>query len=171
MLAYNTSEYNTTKRTPFFINKGFKADVFIKIRKCEELVPHIIIIVKEIHKLQNKLWQNLIFFNKKIKRFADKKRVRGLTLKKKDKVYLLQRTPNTKIIFIRITRLSNKLDFAKLEPFKIIKVLKLIIYKLNLPNSIKIIKIRHMSVLKLADSEAPLIENVPDINPKSQEKI
>ena len=48
MLAYNISEHSIIKRTPFFINKGFKADVFIKIRKCEELVPHIVIIVKKI---------------------------------------------------------------------------------------------------------------------------
>ena len=75
MLVYNTSEYNTTKRTPFFINKGFKADVSIKIRKCEELIPHIIIIVKKIHELHKKLRQNLTFFNKKIKGFANKKRV------------------------------------------------------------------------------------------------
>ena len=35
----------------------------------------------------------------------------------------------------------------------------------------KIIKIRHVSVLKLADPEALLIEDMPDINPKSQEKV
>ena len=42
-------------RTPFFINKGFKADVLLKIRKCEELVLYIIIKVEEIYKLQSKL--------------------------------------------------------------------------------------------------------------------
>ena len=89
MLAYNTSEHSTIKRTPFFINKEFKVDIFIKIRKCEELVLYIIIIVDKIHKLQKKLQQDLIFFNRKMKKFADKKRVRGLTLKKRDKVYLL----------------------------------------------------------------------------------
>ena len=51
MLAYNISEHSTIKRTPFFINKGFKADVSIKIRKYEELVLYIVIIVKKIHKL------------------------------------------------------------------------------------------------------------------------
>ena len=35
-----------------------------------------------------------------MKEFADKKRVRGPTLKEKNKVYLLQEIPNTKIIFI-----------------------------------------------------------------------
>ena len=78
---------------------------------------------------------------------------------------------NTKIIFIKTTRLSNKLDFAKLKPFKIIKILGLITYELNLLDSIKITKIRHISVLKLVDPEAPLIKNISDINPKSQKKI
>ena len=85
--------------------------------------------------------QNLIFFNKTIKKFTNRKRVWGLTFKKGNKVYLLQRTPNTKVIFIQIIRPSNKLNFIKLEPFKIIRVLELIIYKLNLPDSIKFIRI------------------------------
>ena len=56
MLAYNTLEHSTTKKTPFFINKGFEADIFIKIKKYEELVPHIIIIVEEIYELQEELF-------------------------------------------------------------------------------------------------------------------
>ena len=64
-------------------------------------------------------------------------------------------------------RSSNKLNFAKLRPFKILKVLGLVIYKLNLPDSMKITRIRHISVLKLVNLEAPLMENIPDINPKS----
>ena len=48
---YNTLKYSITKRTLFFINKEFKANVFIKIRKCEELVLYIIIIVEEIYEL------------------------------------------------------------------------------------------------------------------------
>ena len=51
MLMYNTLEHSTTKRTLFFINRGFKANISIKIKKCEELVLYIVIIVKEIYKL------------------------------------------------------------------------------------------------------------------------
>ena len=64
-------------------------------------------------------------------------------------------------------RPSNKLDFTKLEFFKILKVLEPVIYKLDLLDSIKIIKIRHVSVLKLVDLEVSLMEDIPDINPKS----
>ena len=100
MITYNTSKHSTTKRTPFFINKGFKADILLKTRRYEELIPHTIIIVNKIHELQEKLRQNLIFFNRKIKKFTDRKRVRGPTLRKKKNIYLLRKTPNTKITFI-----------------------------------------------------------------------
>ena len=35
----------------------------------------------------------------------------------------------------------------------------------------RIIKIRYILVLKLVDPEAPLIKNILDIDPKSQEKV
>ena len=55
MIAYNTSEYSTTRRTPFFINKGFEADVSLETKECEELVSHAVITVEEIYKLQKEL--------------------------------------------------------------------------------------------------------------------
>ena len=61
-------------------------------------------------------------------------------------------------------RLSNKLDFPKLGPFKLIKVLKPVIYKLDFPDSI-------ISVLELIDPKTPLMENIPDINLNSQKKV
>ena len=52
---YNTSEYSTTKRTLFFINKEFKADISIKIRKYKELIPYTVTIIEKIYELQKKL--------------------------------------------------------------------------------------------------------------------
>ena len=63
------------------------------------------------------------------------------------------------------------MNFAKLKPFRILKILELVTYKLDLPDSIKITRIRHILVLKLVNPEAPLIEDIPDINPKSQKKV
>ena len=63
------------------------------------------------------------------------------------------------------------MDFIKLKLFRILKVLELVIYKLDLLDSIKIIKIKYILVLKLADPEVPLIKNIPNINSKSQENI
>ena len=68
-------------------------------------------------------------------------------------------------------RFSDKLDFAKLEPFKVLKILGLVIYKLDLPDSTRITRIYHILVLELVNLEAPFMEDIPDINPESQEKI
>ena len=70
-------------------------------------------------------------------------------------------------MFIQTTRLSNKLNFTKLELFKILKVLEPVTYKLKFSDSIRIIKIHHILILKLVDPEAPLIKNILNINPKS----
>ena len=44
-------------------------------------------------------------------------------------------------------------------------------YKLDLSDSMRIIRIHHILVLKPADPEVPLMQNIPDINPKSQKKV
>ena len=63
------------------------------------------------------------------------------------------------------------MDFAKLGLFKIIRVLELVIYKLDLSDSMRIIRICHILVLELTDPEVFLIKNIPNINPGSQEKV
>ena len=59
------------------------------------------------------------------------------------------------------------MDFTKLGFFKILKVLELIMYKLDLSDSIKIIRIRYILVLEPADPDALLMKDMLDIDPKS----
>ena len=44
-------------------------------------------------------------------------------------------------------------------------------YKLDFSDSMRIIRIRHISVLELVNSKASLIKNILNINLKSQEKV
>ena len=64
-------------------------------------------------------------------------------------------------------RLSNKLGFIKLESFKIIKVLELIMYKLDLSDSMRITRICYILVLKLIDLRVLLVKDILNINPES----
>ena len=68
-------------------------------------------------------------------------------------------------------RLSHKSDFAKLRSFKIVKILGPVTYKLDFLDSMRIIRIRYILVLELADPEAPLMKNILDINSKSPKNI
>ena len=72
--------------------------------------------------------------------------------------------------FIQITKLNNKLYFIKLSPFKILKVLRPVIYKHNLLEDMKITQVQHILVLEPAHPDTPVEENTPGINPNSQEK-
>ena len=68
-------------------------------------------------------------------------------------------------------RLSNKLNFTKLKSFKVLIILGPVTYELDFSDNIRITRIHYILVLKLVDPEAPLIKNIPYINPKSQKKI
>jgi hypothetical protein len=63
-------------------------------------------------------------------------------LKKKDKIYLIQRNIQTK-------QLSTKLDHKKLGLFKIKRIIGLVNYKLVLPRTINIHPIFYISLLEL----------------------
>jgi hypothetical protein len=75
--------------------------------------------------------------------YYNKKRLKGPTFLEGDLVYLLQKNIKTK-------RLSSKLDYTKLGLFKILKVLGLLIYKLELPLFIRIHLVFHILFLELA---------------------
>ena len=88
------------------------------------------------------------------------------TLKEENKVYLLRRNIKTK-------RLSDKLDYKKLGPFRIEKVLGPMNYKLTLPKIMNIYPIFYISFLELAPSGAPAapITEINPINPNAEYKI
>jgi hypothetical protein len=87
-------------------------------------------------------------------------------LKKKDKIYLIQRNIQTK-------QPSIKLDHKKLRLFKIKRIIGLVNYKLILPKTINIYPVFHISLLELVLLGAlpvPIIEIEP-INPNTEYKI
>ncbi len=93
--------------------------------------------------------------------YANKKRNKEFTFKKKNKVYLLRWNIKTK-------RLSNKLNHIKLESFEILEEKRLINYKLNLSTFMKIYSIFHISLLKFADLNSSIQTKSSEIDSKSQ---
>src|SRR4051812_37122333 len=75
--------------------------------------------------------------------YYNRKRSKGLDLKEGDRVFLLTK-------FLRIKRLSKKLDFKRVRPFRIIKKIANSNYKLSLLNTIKVrSKVFYISLLEL----------------------
>ena len=80
----------------------------------------------------------------------------ALMLKKRDKVYLLQKN-------IKIIKLSNKLDHVKIRSFKIIRDIKEISFKLKLSEEMQWKhSVFHISLLKLALTEISILRKVLD---------
>ena len=84
--------------------------------------------------------------------YYNKKRVKGPTLKKGDRVYLLRKNFKTQ-------RPSDKLDFKKLGPFEIKEVKGTVNYELKLLKTMQMHLVFHISLLKLAPNSAPRTPN------------
>ncbi len=93
--------------------------------------------------------------------YANKKKDRKSTLKKRNKVYLLRRNIKTK-------RSSNKLNHMKLESFEILKEKRSINYELNLSAFMRIPLIFHIFLLKFADSNTSIQTESSEIDSESQ---
>ena len=89
-----------------------------------------------------------------MKKYYNKKRSKGLNLKKGDKVWLLYKN-------FKNRQLSKKLDYVKLGLFMIVvKILK-VMYKLDLPAKIKIYLVQYIVILKPAKGDIkPLVYKI-----------
>ena len=80
---------------------------------------------KELKEMQERLSIDIAFYNARMSMYYNRKYSKALALKKGDKVYLLRHNINTK-------QLSDKLDFKKLELYKIKKAIELVNFELLL---------------------------------------
>jgi hypothetical protein len=146
-LAYNTTETETTRVTPFFANFGFEAD----LRQGPDVaVPRAAVKADQLSSLHAMLKEELEFVRHRMKQYYDKNRLEGPRLARGDKVYLISRNLRTK-------RPSRKLDFKKLGPFKIDECISQFNYRLALPASMKLrTSVFHISLLEPAPKNARL---------------
>jgi hypothetical protein len=86
-------------------------------------------------------------------KYTNRKRIKGPTLKGRDKVYLLQRN-------IKLNKLTKKLDAVKLGPFKILRQKGPVNYKLELLKKIHILPTFYVSLLEPATLDAMLEQDV-----------
>jgi hypothetical protein len=93
------------------------------------LVPRVVVKADKMSSLYIILKEDLEFIRTRIKKFYNRNRLEGPYLEEGGKVYLISRNLYTK-------RLSRKLDFRKIRPFKIDKKISENNYILALPSTI-----------------------------------
>jgi len=145
----------------FFANYEFESKTLKKSCEFAQLAQKATLQIEQLQMLQKELQKNLQFLSKCMTLYANKRRDRRFTLKKKDKVYLLRRNIKTK-------RSSNKLNHTKLKSYKILEIKESINYKLNLSTFMKIHLIFYICLLKSVNSNTSIQTKSSEINSESQ---
>ena len=94
--------------------------------------------------------------------YYNKHCLKGSRLRREDKVYLTRRN-------IKITRLSDKLDYKKIRPFEVIEVIGKVNYRLKLLDKMKINLVFYISLLELALVNTLVI--APDLAKEENELV
>jgi hypothetical protein len=150
--AYNSAESEPIKCSPFFANYGFEPEIHRVPRQGLE-VPKAVRQTEELKALHEQLRKELHFTQERMSKYANQKRLKGPTFREGSRVFLLRRN-------IKTRRPSDKLDHKKLGPFRVKKVISDVNYELDLPNTMKIHPIFHVSMLEPAPPNAELTEPV-----------
>jgi hypothetical protein len=137
--AYNNSVHTTTRLTPFFANYGYHPEMHFKPLKdarfrFERAAD------ERLGKLQmarNRLRDSILEAQERQMRYAGGKE---MMFEVGDKVWLSAK-------YIQTARPSKKLDYKRLGPFKVTKVINRNAYRLELPYSMKVHNVFHVSLL------------------------
>jgi len=160
-LTFNSATTKVISVSSFFANYEFESEIFKRSREFAQLAQKATLQIKQLQLLQKELQKNIQFLSKRMTLYANKRRDRESTLKKRNKAYLLRRNIKTK-------RSSNKLNHTKLESYKILEIKESINYKLDLSTSMKIHSIFHICLLKSADSNTSIQTKSSKIDSESQ---
>ena len=147
--AYNNHQHSTTRISPFYANYG----------KHPNWDPHnnITTLTSEAAttkinkpvKIHEKLSRRAIQGRKDTTKQVNKKKLKGPTFERGDKVYLLTKNLKSK-------RPSSKLDHVRIGPFEVEKQTNKVNYQLKLPAKARIHPNFHVSLLEPAPKNAPV---------------
>ncbi|KAL0934452.1 reverse transcriptase domain protein [Colletotrichum truncatum] len=160
--AYNSAVGESTKESLFYLNYGFNPTAYGQPRQG----PTALKAVADINKLkeiQRDLPRDLEFIRERMRKYANKTRVKGPTLKEGDSAYLLRRNIKTK-------RPSDKLDFKKLRPFEITKKVSNVNFKLALPDTMKCHPVFHISLLEPAPKGSRTMDHI-EVDPEQDYEV
>jgi hypothetical protein len=147
--CYNNTQSETTKVTPFFGNYGYHPRFEPDLGEADTEHPEVSEYVSALNALHEQLRAEMTHAQMSHAEQANKTRHPDPVLRPGDRVWLRRK-------HIRTTRPSNKLDHKLLGPYAILEKIGSRAYKLDLPPSVKLHPVFHISLLEPArpNSEA-----------------
>ena len=147
--AYNNHQHSTTRISPFYANYGkhpyWDPNNNVTTSTSETATTKINKIVKLHEELKRRVNQG----GKDTAKQVNKKRLKGPTFEREDKVYLLIKNLKSK-------QPSSKLDHVRIKPFEVEKQTSEINYRLKLPAKAQIHPNFHILLLEPAPKNAPV---------------
>jgi hypothetical protein len=141
--AYNNAQHASTGMSPFFANYGYNPRAILRVTTTLHPNPRAEEFLDRLKATHDHLRRNLKEAQSKYKDNYDVKRKDKPPFKVGDMVWLLRRN-------IKTTRPSAKLDFKRLGPYRISTIVgeSQLAYKLELPTSMRIHPVFHVSLLE-----------------------
>ena len=139
--SYNNSKHSATTLSPFFANYGFHPRMSLLPPSPDSATPAADSYVAQLREAQTTLQTELLKARKAMEVSANRKRRPAPDFIPGQKVWLLRRHISTK-------RPSSKLDVRRLGPFPIIEQIGTSAFRLDLPRSMQIHPVFHVSLLE-----------------------
>ena len=145
--SQNNSKHSATNLTPFFANNGFHPRMSLLPASPDSATPAADSYVQRLHAAQTILKRELLKAQKAMETSAHRRRRRAQNFVPGQKVWLLRHHIST-------TRPSSKLDVRRLGPFVIIGQVGSTAFHLDLPPSMQIHPVFHVSLIFKTRSRA-----------------
>ncbi|XP_077137504.1 uncharacterized protein LOC143803164 [Ranitomeya variabilis] len=140
--SYNNSQSASTKQSPFYANLGYHPNILPQF-PIDTPLPAVAERITSLQRNIDLLKENLQLAQERYKRAADKFRKPAPAFKVGDLVWL-----STKNLKLRIP--SSKLGHKYIGPYKISRIVSAVACRLQLPGTMKIHPVFHVSLLKAA---------------------
>ncbi|SGZ11730.1 BQ5605_C028g10452 [Microbotryum silenes-dioicae] len=152
--AYNNSFHSSIGASPFYVTRGYHPRLEVSLR--DSFVTDVPKYLQHLRSVQETARKQILQAQETQARFANLKRKPSPPFKIGDQVLLNQKKNQT-------SRPSSKLDSHKLGPFRIQRIISPAAFKLELPASMKIHPVFHVSLLEpyQANSLASRCSNPP----------
>jgi transposase InsO family protein len=151
--AYNNSRNATTGLTPFFALYGYNPDISICEGRPKDDIPAASERLAELQRVRKEMesaWSKAVatqatYYNR---HRTPKSFAVG------DMVYLVGKN-------IRTRRPSKKLDYKKFGPYKVLETIGKQAYRLDLPNTLRVHDVFHVSLLEMARARSGQVTTTP----------
>ncbi|SGY56118.1 BQ5605_C006g04108 [Microbotryum silenes-dioicae] len=152
--AYNNSFHSSIGTSPFYVTRGYHPRLEVSLR--DSFVTDVPKYLQHLRSVQETARKQILQAQETQARFANLKRKPSPPFKIGDQVLLNRKN-------IQTSRPSSKLDSHKLGPFRIQRIISPAAFKLELPASMKIHPVFHVSLLEpyQANSLASRCSNPP----------